>query len=180
MSRVQRACMFVLLIAFDLSRRLVTNATSPRTLARTSALITGGCNSSPMCDPHTGTGDPPSTLPLSTADGNVHYDISLIDGYYLPARIDNDVGCHVAGCEVDLGPNCMSIPSILLPPPSAPTSFISTLTPSSTPSFLLSFDHQLKRSPHTLLGTANLKGLLDIIWPPAGPKSDCLVNPQPG
>jgi len=71
--------------------------------------LTGGCNGGLLCDPHTGTGVPPATLAewtLSAADGNDYYDISLVDGYDLPARIDNNVGCHIAGCEVDLGPNC--------------------------------------------------------------------------
>ena len=34
--------------------------------------------------------------------------VSLVDGYDLPVRIDNNVGCGVPGCEVDLGPNCKS------------------------------------------------------------------------
>ena len=38
--------------------------------------------------------------------------VSLVDGYNLPVRIDNDKGCGVADCPVDLGPNCTS------PPPS--------------------------------------------------------------
>ena len=32
--------------------------------------------------------------------------VSLVDGYDLPMRIDNNVGCPVASCGVDLGPNC--------------------------------------------------------------------------
>jgi hypothetical protein len=35
--------------------------------------------------------------------------VSLVDGYNLPMRIDNNVGCPVAACPVDLGPNCLSI-----------------------------------------------------------------------
>lgn len=31
---------------------------------------------------------------------------SLVDGYNLPLRITNNVGCPVADCAVDLGPNC--------------------------------------------------------------------------
>lgn len=32
--------------------------------------------------------------------------VSLVDGYNLPMRIDNNKGCGVADCPVDLGPNC--------------------------------------------------------------------------
>ena len=32
--------------------------------------------------------------------------VSLVDGYNLPVRIDNNKGCGVADCPVDLGPNC--------------------------------------------------------------------------
>lgn len=35
--------------------------------------------------------------------------VSLVDGYNLPLRIDNNKGCHVADCPVDLGPNCKPI-----------------------------------------------------------------------
>ena len=35
--------------------------------------------------------------------------VSLVDGYNLPMKIDNNVGCPVADCPVDLGPNCLSI-----------------------------------------------------------------------
>ena len=32
--------------------------------------------------------------------------VSLVDGYGLPMRIDNNVGCPIADCPVDLGPIC--------------------------------------------------------------------------
>ena len=32
--------------------------------------------------------------------------VSLVDGYNLPVRIDNNKGCGIADCPVDLGPNC--------------------------------------------------------------------------
>lgn len=35
--------------------------------------------------------------------------VSLVDGYDLPMSITNNVGCPVANCPVDLGPNCMCI-----------------------------------------------------------------------
>ncbi|THU88101.1 thaumatin-like protein [Dendrothele bispora CBS 962.96] len=72
--------------------------------------LDGGCNGGLVCDPHTGTGVPPASLAewtLST-DPNIpdNYDVSLVDGYNLPLRITNNVGCPVADCPVDLGPNC--------------------------------------------------------------------------
>lgn len=35
--------------------------------------------------------------------------VSLVDGYNLPMRISNNVGCPVASCPVDLGPNCPAV-----------------------------------------------------------------------
>jgi len=32
--------------------------------------------------------------------------VSLVDGYNLPMRINNNVGCGIPSCPVDLGPNC--------------------------------------------------------------------------
>ncbi|KAG8741801.1 hypothetical protein FRC10_002400 [Ceratobasidium sp. 414] len=69
----------------------------------------GGCNGGLKCDPHTGTGVPPASVAewtLSAGDGQDWYDVSLVDGYNLPMRISNNVGCPVAECAVDLGPNC--------------------------------------------------------------------------
>ncbi|KDQ20877.1 hypothetical protein BOTBODRAFT_169585 [Botryobasidium botryosum FD-172 SS1] len=71
----------------------------------------GGCNGGLLCDPRTGTGVPPATLAewtLSAGEGGNwdYYDISLVDGYNLPAKITNNVGCEEASCPVDLGPNC--------------------------------------------------------------------------
>jgi hypothetical protein len=37
---------------------------------------------------------------------DVAHIVSLVDGYNLPMRISNNVGCNVAECAVDLGPNC--------------------------------------------------------------------------
>ncbi|KZT26175.1 thaumatin-like protein [Neolentinus lepideus HHB14362 ss-1] len=73
--------------------------------------LDGGCNGGLECDPHTGTGVPPATVAEWTlqGDGNKdYYDISLVDGYNLPARIDNNQNCGVPSCPVDLGPNCPS------------------------------------------------------------------------
>ncbi|THH00316.1 hypothetical protein EW026_g2217 [Hermanssonia centrifuga] len=52
-------------------------------------------------------GVPPATLAEFTLSGvnNLYYDVSLVDGYNLPMRIDNDKGCGVLECPVDLGPN---------------------------------------------------------------------------
>ncbi|KAG6849624.1 hypothetical protein H0H93_006833 [Arthromyces matolae] len=73
--------------------------------------LDGGCNGGLLCDPHTGTGVPPATVAEFTfqGDGNQDwYDVSLVDGYNLPMRITNNVGCPVADCPVDLGPLCPS------------------------------------------------------------------------
>ncbi|KAL5497725.1 hypothetical protein ACEPAH_2656 [Sanghuangporus vaninii] len=70
---------------------------------------TGGCNGGLLCDPHTGTGVPPVTVAEWTLQGDGNrdfYDVSLVDGYDLPMSITNNVGCPVANCGVDLGPNC--------------------------------------------------------------------------
>ncbi|KAJ7628698.1 thaumatin [Roridomyces roridus] len=73
--------------------------------------LDGGCNGGLLCDPATGTGVPPATLAEFNLDGdgvNDFYDVSLVDGYNLPMRIDNNVGCGVPSCPVDLGPDCPS------------------------------------------------------------------------
>ncbi|THH19533.1 hypothetical protein EUX98_g8757 [Antrodiella citrinella] len=69
----------------------------------------GGCIGGLVCDPNTGTGVPPASLAeftLSGAGNKDFYDVSLVDGYNLPIRIDNDKGCREPECAVDLGPNC--------------------------------------------------------------------------
>lgn len=71
--------------------------------------LTGGCNGGLLCDPHTGTGVPPATVAefsLDQGGGDDFYDVSLVDGADLPMAVNNNVGCHAAGCPVDLGPNC--------------------------------------------------------------------------
>ncbi|KAI0801783.1 thaumatin-like protein [Irpex lacteus] len=71
--------------------------------------LDGGCNGGLLCDPHTGTGVPPASLAEFTLQGDGFqdfYDVSLVDGANLPIRIDNNKGCPVASCPVDLGPNC--------------------------------------------------------------------------
>ncbi|KAI0752643.1 thaumatin-like protein [Daedaleopsis nitida] len=71
--------------------------------------LTGGCNGGLLCDPNTGTGVPPATVAEFTLQGDGSqdwYDVSLVDGYNLPMRVTNNVGCPVPDCPVDLGPNC--------------------------------------------------------------------------
>ncbi|KAJ6475403.1 thaumatin, partial [Mycena sanguinolenta] len=70
--------------------------------------LDGGCNGGLVCDVNTGTGVPSSTLAEFNFNGggNDWYDVSLVDGFNLPMRIDNNVGCEVPSCPVDLGPNC--------------------------------------------------------------------------
>ncbi|KAK7045048.1 thaumatin [Favolaschia claudopus] len=72
--------------------------------------LDGGCNGGLLCDVNTGTGVPPATLAEFNFNdaNNDWYDVSLVDGYNLPMRIDNSGGCHTASCPVDLGPNCPS------------------------------------------------------------------------
>ncbi|KAM5545959.1 hypothetical protein V8D89_000085 [Ganoderma adspersum] len=73
------------------------------------ACIDGGCNGGLLCDKHTGTGVPPATVAEFTfqGDGNQDwYDVSLVDGFNIPMRVDNNKGCHVADCSVDLNPKC--------------------------------------------------------------------------
>jgi hypothetical protein len=79
------------------------------TMGTPQTCLTGGCNGGLLCDVRTGTGVPPATLAEWTlaGDGNQDfYDVSLVDGYNLPIRIDNSAGCPIADCPVDLGPNC--------------------------------------------------------------------------
>ncbi|KAI9453213.1 thaumatin-like protein [Lactarius psammicola] len=72
--------------------------------------LDGGCNGGLLCDALTGTGVPPATVAeftLSTDPGVPdYYDVSLVDGYNLPMRINNNRGCGVPLCGIDLGPNC--------------------------------------------------------------------------
>ncbi|KAG5637268.1 hypothetical protein H0H81_005201, partial [Sphagnurus paluster] len=54
-------------------------------------------------------GVPPASVAEFTLQGAGNqdwYDVSLVDGYNLPMRISNNVGCPVAECAKDLGPDC--------------------------------------------------------------------------
>ncbi|KAJ7507393.1 thaumatin-like protein [Mycena galericulata] len=78
--------------------------------------LDGGCNGGLLCDPTTGTGAPPVTLAEFSFGGegkSDFVDVSLVDGYNLPVKIDNNVGCAVPSCPVDLGPGC---PALLIGP----------------------------------------------------------------
>ncbi|KAH8102161.1 Osmotin thaumatin-like protein [Cristinia sonorae] len=69
----------------------------------------GGCNGGLVCDRNTGTGVPPASLAEFTLSGDGNrdfYDISFVDGYNLPIRIDNNKGCPAPKCAIDLGPGC--------------------------------------------------------------------------
>ncbi|KAI0671562.1 Osmotin thaumatin-like protein [Trametes maxima] len=71
--------------------------------------LSGGCNGGLECDKSSGTGVPPATVAeftLGINGGPDNYDVSLVDGYNLPVRVDNNQGCPVADCPVDLAPNC--------------------------------------------------------------------------
>ncbi|KAF8265826.1 Osmotin thaumatin-like protein [Lactarius quietus] len=69
--------------------------------------LDGGCPGGLLC---TGQGQSPVTVAEFTlsSDPNVpdYYDISLIDGFNIPMRIDNNGDCGVPQCSVDLGANC--------------------------------------------------------------------------
>ncbi|KAL1716423.1 thaumatin [Schizophyllum commune] len=74
-----------------------------------STCVSGGCLGGLVCDSNAGTGVPPATVAewtLGDVQGLDNYDVSLVDGYNLPMRIDNSGGCGVPDCPVDLGPNC--------------------------------------------------------------------------
>ncbi|KAJ7662146.1 thaumatin-like protein, partial [Mycena polygramma] len=76
--------------------------------------IDGGCNGGLFCDVNTGTGVPPATLAEFNFNADIDWlDVSLVDRYNLPMRIDNNVGCAIPSCPVDLGPNC---PALLIGP----------------------------------------------------------------
>ncbi|TFK75743.1 thaumatin-like protein [Pluteus cervinus] len=118
--------------------------------------LTGGCNGGLLCDSRTGTGVPPATVAEWTlqADGNRDfYDVSLVDGYNLPMRITNNVGCPTAECAVDLGPNCKH--------------------QSPLGAVVGSVDRTLYVC---LLGPPPLKGPFDSTGFPVGCKSACFAN----
>ncbi|KAJ7846051.1 thaumatin-like protein [Mycena olivaceomarginata] len=64
--------------------------------------LDGGCNGGlvPMRCQQTGTGVPPATLAEFNFNGGGtdFYDVSLVDGYNLPMRVDNNVGCGIPSC----------------------------------------------------------------------------------
>ncbi|KAJ3557945.1 hypothetical protein NM688_g1200 [Phlebia brevispora] len=72
--------------------------------------LSGNCNGGLLCDPTSGIGAPPASLAeftLGPSAGNADwYDVSLVDGSNIPIQVNNDVGCPVASCPVDLNPNC--------------------------------------------------------------------------
>ncbi|KAJ7685507.1 thaumatin [Mycena polygramma] len=78
------------------------------TNAGPNSCLDGGCNGGLLCDVNTGTGVPPATLAEFNFNGGGSdwLDVSLVDGYNLPMRIDNNVGCPIPSCPVDLAPNC--------------------------------------------------------------------------
>jgi hypothetical protein len=70
--------------------------------------LDGGCNGGLICTDANFI--PPVTLAEFTLSNDPtvddFYDISLVQGYNFPMRIDNDQGCGVPQCPVDLGPDC--------------------------------------------------------------------------
>ncbi|KAK7045099.1 thaumatin-like protein [Favolaschia claudopus] len=73
--------------------------------------ITGGCNGGLECSKTSGTGVPPASIAEFTLSGGGttdNYDVSLKDGFNIPMRITNSVGCDQPTCSSDLNPNCPS------------------------------------------------------------------------
>ncbi|TFK73272.1 thaumatin-like protein [Pluteus cervinus] len=114
------------------------------------ACLDGGCNGGLLCDPTTGTGVPPATVAEWTLQGDNNldfFDVSLVDGYNLPMRISNNVGCPIADCPVDLGPNC---------PPDIKGPFDSTGFPVGCKSACLAnLDGNPSNSPNCCSGSFN-------------------------
>ncbi|KAI0360479.1 Osmotin thaumatin-like protein [Trametes cingulata] len=74
-----------------------------------SSCLDGGCNGGLECDPQNGTPVGPVTVAEFSLGGNGAidvYDVSLIDGFNIPVRVDNSKGCTIKDCPVDLNPNC--------------------------------------------------------------------------
>ncbi|KZV90649.1 Osmotin, thaumatin-like protein [Exidia glandulosa HHB12029] len=87
------------------------NFSGPPANAADTQCLTGGCaGGGLLCQAAGGVGVPPATLAEWTLDdpasGNDFYDVSLVDGYNLPMSVSTNTGCPVAGCFVDLGPQC--------------------------------------------------------------------------
>lgn len=78
--------------------------------------------------------------------------VSLVDGYNLPMRIDNNQGCPVGECPVDLGPHCK---------------------PHHNYYHVYS---GLANGVKLMLGPAQLKGPFDSTGFPVGCKSACVAN----
>ncbi|KAJ7153270.1 thaumatin [Mycena filopes] len=85
-------------------RRACNFATNPGA----NSCVDGGCNGGLHCDVNTGTGVPPATLAEFNFNGGGtdFYDVSLVDGFNLPMKITNNVGCDIGSCPVDLNANC--------------------------------------------------------------------------
>ncbi|PAV16382.1 thaumatin [Pyrrhoderma noxium] len=85
-------------------RDCVFNSTS----SGATSCSTGGCNGGLECDTSSGTGVPPASLAEWTLNGGGldWYDVSLVDGYNIPMKITNNVGCDESDCSTDLGPDC--------------------------------------------------------------------------
>ncbi|KAJ6583023.1 thaumatin [Mycena vulgaris] len=69
--------------------------------------LDGGCNGGLLCDPVTGTGVPPATLAEFNLGNYLFMVLGLRHGFRM--RIDNNAGCGIPSCPVDLGPNCPAL-----------------------------------------------------------------------
>ncbi|KAF9036664.1 thaumatin-like protein [Panaeolus papilionaceus] len=93
------------------------------TTAGTGSCLDGGCNGGLLCNNRTGTGAPPVTFAeftLQTSALKDFYDVSIVDGFNLPMKIDNNKGCPTKSCPVDLIPNCPSDLKAALGPSGSP------------------------------------------------------------
>ncbi|KAH8801860.1 thaumatin-like protein [Flagelloscypha sp. PMI_526] len=73
------------------------------------ACDTGACNGGLQCASSAGTGVPPASLAEWTLNGSGgldYYDVSLVDGFNVPMRIDNNKQCNIAACVHDLNDGC--------------------------------------------------------------------------
>ncbi|KAJ7779684.1 Osmotin thaumatin-like protein [Mycena metata] len=78
------------------------------TNAGAKSCLDGGCSGGLLCDVTNETAAPPFTLTEFTLDagGSDFVDVSLVNGFNLPVRIDNTAGCGTPSCTVDLNANC--------------------------------------------------------------------------
>jgi len=70
--------------------------------------LTGGCDGGLECDSQTGSPTGPVTVAEFTLSDSSQdfYDVSVVNGFNLPMRVDNSGGCGIVSCPVDLTISC--------------------------------------------------------------------------